>query len=333
MKLLSHIIPIFLFLSLFSGKNYAQINNNMLQAHASLDTMLVLIGDHFTLQIDVDWEDSTFVQFPVFTDTVIKNIEILKDLPFDTISNAENKMIRKKYILTSFDSGYYHIPPIPITLRPKTGDAQEIFTEPLFIFVQTMQIDSTANTIADIKKTLDTPLTLKEFIQQYLPYFLIIVAAIILTLAILWLIRRQRNRPVEHEIIIPKEEAHVVALRELDNLNSQKIWQSGFVKQYYSELSDIMRTYLEQRFEMPAMESSTSDITLLLKNQKTIDKELKQKLLEFLEIADLVKFAKFDPVASEHLKYMEHSYAFVLQTKIEEIISDAESNTTTQNNS
>jgi len=308
-----------LLLILANITGYSQNSEQPQNATATLDTPMIMIGDHFTLQIDVEWVDSTFIQFPVFTDTLIKNIEILRDLPFDTIrGDAENIIIRKRYLLTSFDSGYYHINPLPVTLRPKSDETYRIYTNSLFLAVQTIHIDSAETRIADIKGTIHTPLTFKEFVKEYLPIILIIIVVAILVLAIIYLIKKNKKPTVEQEIIVPKEEAHVIAFRDLDALSAKKLWQTGFVKNYYSDLSDIMRRYLENRYEMPAMESSTTEITEYLKSNKFIDKELRSKLQEFLETADLVKFAKFEPIASEHLKYLEQSYAFVLKTKVVE---------------
>ena len=301
------------------------------KASAKLDTTLILIGDHVTMSLDVELLDSTFVQFPVYTDTITKNVEILRDLPFDTIQENNKTVIRKRYILTSFDSGNYHIDPIAITLRNKASEARIIYTNPLFLSVQTIQIDSAENRIADIKLPLETPLTINEFISEYLPYLLIMITVGILAFLLIWLIRKKKSNPTEPIIEVPKEEAHVIALRELDALSAKKMWQEGMVKPFYSELSEILRRYLEHRFEIPALESSTSEIAVITKSLKILDKETQQELMEFLEDADLVKFAKFEPLASEHLKYMEQAYSFVLKTKVEIIVNEEANNDPVQN--
>ncbi|MDD4746544.1 MAG: hypothetical protein PHW19_04610 [Salinivirgaceae bacterium] len=329
MKLKTLIISFILLLTMGLLSSSAQSVDPV--ASAKLDTTLVLIGDHVTLQIDVELFDSTFVQFPVYTDTITKDVEILRDLPFDTIRENNKTVIRKQYILTSFDSGSYYINPIAITLRTKESEAQTIYTNPLFLSVQTIQIDSTENRIADIKLPLETPLTINEFISEYLPYLLIMITVGILAFLLIWLIRKTKKQPTEPIVEIPKEEAHVIALRELDALNAKKMWQEGMIKPFYSELSDIIRRYLEHRYEIPALESSTSEIAFITKSLAILDKEIQHKLMEFLETADLVKFAKFEPLASEHLKFMEQSYSFVLKTKIEIIDKEGTNNDATQN--
>ena len=200
----------------------------MPQAKADLDTTLLLIGDHVTLQIDVENYDSAFVQFPVYTDTIIKNVEILKDLPFDTIDDNGRSIIRKLFVLTSFDSGYYYINPIAVMLRYKSNVVDTIYTNPLFFGVQTIQIDSAETRVADIKLPLDTPLTIKEFFHEYMPYLIIIVIALIIVFY-LWLLKTVR-KVVEIVEEIPKEEAHVYALQELDLLSEKKYWQRGQIK-------------------------------------------------------------------------------------------------------
>lgn len=318
MRIISKIF-LLLLISMFVVKSHAQTSLRMPQAKADLDTTLLLIGDHVTLQIDVEDYDSAFVQFPVYTDTIIKNVEILKDLPFDTIDDNGRSIIRKRYVLTSFDSGYYYINPVAVMLRYKSNVVDTIYTNPLFFGVQTIQIDSAETRVADIKLPLDTPLTIKEFFHEYMPYLIIIVIALIIVFLVLWLLKNRKRKVVEIVEEIPKEEAHVYALRELDLLSEKKYWQRGQIKDYYSKLSEILRRYLELRYEIMALESSTTDISQILKVKKVIEKELQTKLLEFLETADLVKFAKFEPLASEHIKYLEQAYDFVLKTKIEAI--------------
>ena len=245
-------------------------------------------------------------------------------MPFDTIRENNKTIVRKRYILTSFDSGNYYIDPIAITLRNKSEKSKTIHTNPLFLSVQTIQIDSTENRIADIKMPIETPLTFNEFVSEYLPYLLIMVTIGILAFLAIWLYRKKKNLTPETIIEIPKEEAHVIALRDLDNLSARKLWQGGQIKLFYSELSDIFRRYLENRFEIPAMENSTSEIEILTKSLKLISKEDHHKISDFLTTADLVKFAKFEPLASEHIKYLEQSYAFILKTKVEIILENHE---------
>jgi hypothetical protein len=325
MRLASKIVATVLLLLALGQGGLAQSASVTPRATAMLDTTLILIGDHVTLQIDVEGSDSAFVQFPVYTDTIVKNVEILKDLPFDTIRENGQVTIRKRYVMTSFDSGYYFINPIAVTLRYKTKPAETIFTNPMFLGVQTIQIDSTETRMADIKKPMDTPLTTKEFFSEYFPYVVVFAVLVILVFLVLWLLKQRKNTRTEPVIEIPREEAHVIALRELDQLAEKKLWQSGLVKNFYSDLSEILRRYLEHRYKILALESSTTDIALIFKSQKIVEKELQQKLMDFLETADLVKFAKFEPLASEHLKFMEQSYNFVLKTKVE-VIPDEEKN-------
>ncbi len=323
MRIASKIVITLFLLFALTEVSVAQSRQVMPKATAMLDTTLILIGDHVTMQIDVEGSDSAFVQFPIYTDTIVKNVEILRDLPFDTIRENGQVIIRKRYVMTSFDSGYYFINPIAVTLRYPSKPVETIYTNSLFLGVQTIQIDSTETRMADIKRPIDTPLTTKEFFSEYFPYVVVFAALIILVFLVLWLLKRRKKTTVEPIIEIPREEAHVVALRELDLLAEKKLWQSGLVKNYYSELSEIMRRYLEYRYNMRALESSTTDIALYFKQNRIVEKELQQRLLEFLETADLVKFAKFEPLASEHMKFMEQTYNFVLKTKLE-VLTDTE---------
>ncbi len=309
----------------------AQRSSGVIEARATLDTTMIMIGDHFTLQIDAEWKDSMFIQFPVFTGNVVDKIEVLRDLPFDTVVVNGKPFIRKRYKLTCFDSGNYVIDSLELLLRFKNRNPEKIVLNPIFLNVQTFQIDSTENRIADIKPPLDTPLTFKEFINEYLPQVLIIFGVLVLILFGLWFYNNRKQKPVPDEIKIPVEEAHIIALRELEELENEKLWQQGRTKEFYARLSTIVRKYMELRWNVLALESTTTDIRSMIKSINEIDKVLGQKLLEILETSDLVKFAKYEPLASENLKYLEDAYLFIRTTKKEPQLEDNPEQTESDN--
>lgn len=295
---------------------------------ASLDTTMMLIGDHVQFSLRATIPENAKVDFPVLQDTIADKIEIVRYLPFDTIMNEGLRTIIKPYIITSFDSGSYQIKPfrIPITYADKSTDTLQ--TNPLYLGVMTFNIDSTANSIADIKKPIETPLTFKEFLSEYSIYFGLAILIIALAFTIWWYYKKQQKQKLlPEEKQKPKELPHIIALRELDDLQSKKLWQKDKTKLHYSLLSDIVRQYLEYRFDVPAMENTTGYISDYINNRKVLDKENRKKTNVILELSDLVKFAKLTPLPDENSRTLDYAYQLVISTK-EKLIETPASNTT-----
>ena len=118
---------------------------------------------------------------------------------------------------------------------------------------------------------------------------------------------------------VPPEKAHEKALRLLKELEARQLWQSGRIKEYYSELSDIVRIYLEERFSIPAMEQTTDELLALLKKQNDSRTELRKarpELKLILRTADLAKFAKANPLPDEHSACMAAALQMVQLTQM-----------------
>lgn len=285
-------------------------------ARASLDTSMMLIGDHVEFSIAVQMPGNAEAAFPVLTDTLVDKVEILRDLPFDTVLENGTKTIRKPYIITSFDSGSYEIDGYNVAVKYKNGQTDTLHTNPVYLGVTTFNIDSTANSIADIKKPIKTPLTFREFLSEYAIYAGLIVLILALIFTLWWYFKKQQKQkddmPVKPK---PKEPPHVIALRELDELQGKKLWQKDKIKLHYSILSDIVRKYLEYRFDVPAMENTTSYIESHLKKQKVLEEENLGKVKDILETADLAKFAKFAPLPDDNARTLDYAYQVVISTK------------------
>ncbi len=287
-----------------------------IKATARLDSANILLGDQVQLFLEIEHPRQIDVEFPQVPDTILEKIEVLDRSAADTIE-TENKNLRKEirsYLITSFDSGTYRIPPYWFKLNID-GRTDSVPTNGTTLRVHSMPIDTTRGP-TDIKMPYDAPVTLKEVMP--------IIMGIIFLGALLFLIiysikRKKKNKPLISLPKRPKEPAHVIALRELDRIKNEKLWQQGKTKQYYSELTDTLRKYIEDRFRIPAMEQ-TSDETLAafryradLLNEKTFE-----NLSHILKTADLVKFAKYKPLPDDDNLALVNSYFFVNETKKEE---------------
>jgi large-conductance mechanosensitive channel len=257
---------------------------------------------------------------PFFKDSLTKNIEILSGPAIDTSGISGNKIrITEKYLVTSFDSGYYRIDPVFAEIVDSKG-LKRYFSDYSYLEVARVKIApaDTSAKIYDIAAPYRAPLTLGEI----LPWILLAV----LVSAIIWLIVKliRKFKRVKKDEIVPAitEPAHVIAFRELEKLKNEKLWQTGETKKYYIRLTEIIRQYLENRFGVNSLELTTSEtLEALIKTGFKKDESF-NKLRSVLTGADLVKFAKYKPDPAENESVYSNSYDFVSATKAAEVIEE-----------
>jgi hypothetical protein len=178
-----------------------------------------------------------------------------------------------------------------------------------------MPLDSAKN-IADIKPVIKMPVVWADVWPLLLMGGLILVGIALVGFGIYAFIRWRNNKPV-FSISKPAEPPHNIALRDLDKLRSEKLWQSNRTKDYYIRLSDIVRTYIEGRFGVMAMEMTSEEIIASIRFTGFEDNNLIDRLGRMFTLSDLVKFAKAQPFPDENETSMLDSYLFVNNTKIE----------------
>lgn len=307
-----YIIPAF-FILLRSTAAFAQ------SATASIDSSNILIGDHFHIQIKAVVPASHLIVVPVFVDSIAKSIEIVEASKIDSTYSSDKKMLTLSQTITatSFDSGAWMIPPFQFLHRAPGDTAMDaFFTNALKVNVNTVAVDTT-QAIKDIKEPLKAPITFKEMLPWIIGGLIVIAAVFVF----IYFFRRYKNKkPLFSLPEKPAVPAHVWALEELEKLRMKKLWQSNLIKEYYTELTDILRLYFEKRFAFDAMEMTTDEIMTAFKKQKDYN-ELTTKLEEILSTSDLVKFAKGMPLASEHETCFQ-----LVKDIIENTIANAETN-------
>jgi hypothetical protein len=172
-----------------------------------------------------------------------------------------------------------------------------------------VKIDTTKD-IKPIKEPLKIPYTFKEL----LPFIIGGLLLIALAALIFWYLRYRKNRDnrtKDEKFLLPP---HVWALKELEKLHQQKLWQTGEVKQYYSRLTDIARTYIELRYRIPAMEQTTEELMKSM-HKGIVKQSLKNELNEVLVLSDFVKFAKAQPDFTENEHSLKVIRDFIDKTK------------------
>lgn len=286
------------------------------QAKATLDSNRILIGDYLNVRLSVTVPNGMPVNIPKLSQQMLDTfrIDLIGNSKIDTIRNDRLTTFKQTITITAFDSGSYVFPGIPIFGADTAILAQ---TEPLFFQVNTIVVDTTA-AFRDIKQPVKVPLTFKEV----LPFILITLAVAAIFALLIYFIIKFRKKQKPKEILVkpkPKVRPDILALQALERLRLKKLWQEGKIKQFYTELTEIIRTYLEGRYEVNAMEMVSSDILEEL-SSKEIPHEMREKLRELLLIADLVKFAKWDPMPTDHDLCFKNAREFVEKTA--EIISN-----------
>ena len=293
---------------LHAGSQVAYTQELGVRAKMEIDTTRILIGDQVNLWLNITQPAHRQLQFPHFLDTLITNVEIIDAFPPDTITRNNNLWsIRQRIILTSFDTGFYVL---PAQTFMDAVTQQEYRTNALPLEVIGIEVDTTKG-IADIKLPYDIPIGFWE-IFPYLMVGVLLVGAILLWYFVL---RKKKVTTEEPKISIPEVPPHIWALAELDRLVKEKLWQQGKNKLFYSRLTEIVRRYIEWRFYMPALEQTTREIIDAFQRNQLINSKLSYDLQNTLELADLVKFAKWQPNAEENELAERMAYDFVLQTK------------------
>ncbi len=262
---------------------------------AKLDRDSILIGDHVTLSLTITKDKLQQLGFPVFRDTIFTGVELVKDLPIDTLSEEGGKLtLEKKYIITSFDSARY-VFTFPCVIQ-KGNSVDTLTSNELMLYVNTIPIDTATYVMADIKGVMQYPYTFREF----LPWILLGIGVLLLIFLGIYLWLKYRKK--ESLFFKPKkvDPPYIVAVRELKKLKDEKIWQQEKPKVYYTRLNDIFRVYVEDGFSMQTMEKTSQEILSELEQSELAKKYSLQKLSTFLEVSDLAKFAKYQPTMAEN---------------------------------
>jgi large-conductance mechanosensitive channel len=295
-----------LFFALIAGGVKAQ----PVKVKATLDTNNILIGDQIYLNLQVLQSKDIKLNFPDIEKQLSPGIELLEEMKADTSWVDDDQIqVNRQFRVTSFDSGRVEVPAMVFSYQ-KDNQVDSVRTNPIALNVRTVKVDS-AKTIFDIKGPQKAPISFREI----LPYLLGLIALAVIAFIVWYLIKRFKKRKTEHIPEKPSEPSHVIALRELDKLKEEKLWQNDQVKLYYTRLADILRTYLWHRYDIKTLERTTDEILGSLKNTGFSNDELYNKLENVLRTADLVKFARMHPLPDENDANLNHAYEFVNQTK------------------
>lgn len=305
------IFRILFFSFLISFQIYAQ----SISVSAFTDTTEYKVGDYITLTLELKYHKNTKIELPNIKDS-LKVLEYIKTLPVDKKEENEKIIETHKFIFSKYDSGKVDIPSLKIFYNEnKTNKRNYLLTAPFSVLVKTLEVNPQED-IRDVKEPIKIPI-------PWWIIVLIIISVAIVALLIYLLIKQYKKKRNKNEIVIPEIilQPHEIAIKKLNSLKEKKLWQNGNVKEYHSELTDIIREYFENKFKFRALEMPSSEILPVLSIIEEA-KEIFSIAEKFFSNADLVKFAKFQPLPTVNEEMLEQAFQIVYKTIKEEKLHD-----------
>lgn len=292
---------------------YINLQAQNLTVGARIDSTVIVIGGQTTLIFEINQVPGKKVITPLFSDTIIGALEIVESPKADTTkADNGNILIKQRYVVTSFEDSLLYIPPYPFVLNGDTVWSKSLSLK----VVQPFQIDTTKNEIADIKPVMDPPFNWKAVWRIIAIVLLIVIIGILIYILVRKLIQK---KPIfESATPEPVLPPHVVALAQLDRIRNEKAWQQNRTKQFHTDITDVLRIYIEKVYNVPCMEMTSDEIISNLHHLKFENKTVYTALMQILQLADLVKFAKWDAAPDEHEKSLTNAFLFVNETMIDE---------------
>lgn len=302
-----------IFLSIFLA--FALVNISFageISVKATLEPNEILIGQQSTYKLELIQPATEKVSWPQFSDTLATNVQILEKLKTDTAKISDGRIsITTEYLVSSYDSGFYYVPEFLFETA-----TEKVTSNPVGLTVNTVQVNEQTDDINAEKNIMSAPFSWIELARWS---GIGLAAVLIIAIIVLLLMRFVFNKkvtilPETPEVVLP---AHVVALQKLEQIKTEKIWQQGQIKQFYTDITDVIREYLSGAYGINAMEMTTDEIVALVKKNKDLD-EIRLVLKDMLELSDLVKFAKFVPLENENEKAVLDAFMIVEKTTKEE---------------
>lgn len=271
------------------------------------------------LNIKVERPQNIKVRWPFLVDTV-GYFEIHSFTNIDSTVEGNLAKESQRVSLQVFDSGDYVFPPLAFEVTSPGGNNSDIiFTDSLYVRVETVPIDTLGEIMA-IKPPLEIPRTLWEKTRMFVLPF----ACLLLLGLLLWFfLRRRKTGEEEEKVIVDTRSLDLIYFERLKELRQKKYLDDGKIKEYYVELTDIVREYIEKRYSIPALEMTSTEVAASIKTEKSVNKARHRSILNMLTTADLVKFAKGRPPSSYHEESYQAARTFIDETFEEEVLESS----------
>ena len=308
MKFYNRFIYILLF-ALLPASAVAQVTVDI-----RIDSLQMFIGQQTGLTLDVTCNSNQHPVLPALSERsqLVPGVEVVKVYDPDTQMLNDNKrmLLTQRYIITSFDSALYYLPPLEVIVDTTHYKSKSLALQVYTVPVDTIHLEEYFGT----KGIEDAPFSWDDWKSIVYGSLLIIVLLIITFAMLVWL--KQGNpiiRIIRHKVKLPP---HQVAMSEIERIKEEKTWASDDSKEYYTQLTDTLRTYIQDRYGFRAMDMTSGEIIERLTAEN--NEEALDELRKLFQTADLVKFAKHTPLLNENDANLVKAVDFVNQTKIEE---------------
>jgi hypothetical protein len=284
----------------------------------------LFIGDQTDLHLRAIGKVDEQVAMPVLDKELISGVEIVDRTIVDTISLKDGCVQYDQYLtVTSFEDSLFYIAPLPFV----SGD-DTVWSDGLTLnVVQPFEMDTTDMAITDIKGVYKAPIWWWGIFRWVLLALLLAGVGVAGYYLITYLQRRKLEEAGNEVVSEPLRPAEEVALEKLDAIKEKKIWQQGQVKEYYTQLTDVVREYIARRFEVSSVEQTSDETLRDIRPLLSERKDLYDQLRKMLTLADLVKFAKWSTTPDENELSLRNAYSFVKETTIKSLEDGAEAPT------
>lgn len=252
----------------------------------------ILIGDQLELRFPIEIAEGERVVFEPTPNPIVAGVEVISQPKLDTVRSGKGKLeLEGRVIITSFDSGTYTLPSFVAYKIREGGGVDTLSFDGGVLNVKTIEIDTTTYQPYDIKGQMGYPITFKEALS-----WSALGALLVLFVTLLYrFIKRRRERDAREEALL-REPPHIVALRGLEKLEELELWRSD-QKLYFSDMTELLRGYIEYRYNFGALEMTSAEIVERLRGE--IERGEREELDSLFRLADLVKFAKYSAQEGE----------------------------------
>ena len=300
-----NIVVILLLLLYITNKATAQV----VTVEAKIDSLQILIGEQAKIQLQVVMDSKQKASFPQLTDTLVRGVEIVETSKIDTqyLNDKQRILLTQEYTITSFDSALYYLPPLSVMVDDKPYPSKALALKVYSIPVDILNPDH----FFGQKAVMKAPFAWEDW-RGVIGLSLLGIPLLILLIYLI--VRIRDNKPIIRKVKVePKLPPHIEAMKHIEKVREEKNWQKDHPKEYYTELTDIIRTYIQDRFGFYALEMTSSEIIDKLLEMKK--KEELSELKSLFQTADLVKFAKHNPLINENDANLIHAIEFINETK------------------
>lgn len=299
----------YLVLFLFIGLGLA--SKAQVTVDASIDTLLIRVGEQTKIHLQVSMDAGASYDLPQFADTIVAGVECLDaaEPVVSELNDGKRILVSRDYLVTSFDSGHYFLPPLEVLVNQKPYQSKS-----LSLKVMSVDVDlSKPNEFFGPKDVMNAPF---EWEDWALIFWLSILLIPMLGLCAYFVVRYRDNKPIiKHIKVAPKLPPHQKAMNEIQAIKTEKTWSPEDSKEYYTRLTDALRNYIKERYGFNATEMTSAEIIEHLTEEK--DEKAMDELRQLFLTADLVKFAKYYTQLNENDMNLVNAVEFINQTKVE----------------